>query len=748
MKKWSEQWKTSWYRSLSLLWIMIIALQWISYTEPIWLRQTTASVLLALLAVVLLELLLPLRLIYRALLEAAAVIYIVYRVLLFYGRYLPLNGPAGMREQVTHFVQELHPYIWFALGAWALLLACSYWVTTRARILVFVGANIAAFAALDSFTPAVLWQEVAWTVAACLGWLIANHLRGFQMRYPRGWKYLLNYPLKIVLNAAVICSVIVLVGVNMPVVKPTLTDPYTAWREWRGVGGAVTPGSGALSNVPGADGSGMGSGSASSSGYSNNDQELGGGFNFDYSPVMTVVTDMRTYMRGETRSVYSGQGWSDDDREERGPLRRAEVGEALDNIYASQQTQTLEQTVTIAGGGQYPVIFGGYAVSGITSVNGEADSPGLYWRNSDAELLWEARGGEREYPQSYTITSEVPVIPLVELSGRTFGELYGNGSGLDPYLQLPGDFPERVRELAEEITASAETPYEKALLLQSYLKESFPYNNQPDLTRKQSEDFVESFLFEIQEGYCDYYSTAFVTMARSLGIPARWVKGYAPGQQAEMPENMAMVQGVANNSYSITNADAHSWAEVYFGDYGWMPIEATPGFSAPLLTQNEQLPEDEDVAEEETPEEETPAPAETPSSSGSSNAGLWVTIAAAAVLSAWCGYLLWRHRLDLRFLLLRLRSGGPVTPDRKVIAETERWIRRARRHGMTKEPFETLRESVHRWSTEQPRAGENLKVLLEQFERAKYSPEVIGDKDWKSVYTEALRLRKALRAKV
>src|SRR5690606_12086850 len=49
---------------------------------------------------------------------------------------------------------------------------------------------------------------------------------------------------------------------------------------------------------------------------------------------------------------------------------------------------------------------------------------------------------------------------------------------------------------------------------------------------RQSADFVDSFLFEIQEGYCDYYSTAMVVMARTLGLPARWVKGYVPGESS------------------------------------------------------------------------------------------------------------------------------------------------------------------------------------------------------------------------
>lgn len=348
------------------------------------------------------------------------------------------------------------------------------------------------------------------------------------------------------------------------------------------------------------------------------------------------------------------------------------------------------------------------------------------------------------YPQTYELTSEVPVVPVQELSRQTFEQLYA-GQDNERYLQLPDNFPQRVSNLAGEITASAQTPYEKVALLQQYLQVTFPYTNQPDLTRKRSKDMVESFLFEIMEGYCDYYSTALVTMARSLDIPARWVKGYAPGEQAQLPDNL-MAQGAANNNYTITNADAHSWAEVYFGEYGWVPVEATPGFTVPLLTQSEEQTPEEPVQEEEEAEEPVVEPVQG-DSGNSRNIGAWIVAAAAAVLLLWSGYLLWQHRLRLRFLLQRLRMGRPLTPVQKVVAETERWVRYVRRKGMLKEEHETLREAVGRWSRETPEAAGSFSSLLYLFEQAKYSPDIIKDKDWYSVYTEALQLQRSLKGR-
>ena len=55
-------------------------------------------------------------------------------------------------------------------------------------------------------------------------------------------------------------------------------------------------------------------------------------------------------------------------------------------------------------------------------------------------------------------------------------------------------------------------------------------------------------------------------LARSIGIPARVVTGYAPGNY-DTKLHQQIVRGT----------DAHSWTQVYFADYGWVNFEPTPG---------------------------------------------------------------------------------------------------------------------------------------------------------------------------
>jgi hypothetical protein len=78
---------------------------------------------------------------------------------------------------------------------------------------------------------------------------------------------------------------------------------------------------------------------------------------------------------------------------------------------------------------------------------------------------------------------------------------------------------------------------------------------------------VDFFLFDVQRGYCDYYGSAFVVLARAAGIPARLAIGYAMGSYS-----------YERNCYVVVERDAHSWPEVYFGEYGWIPFEPTAAF--------------------------------------------------------------------------------------------------------------------------------------------------------------------------
>jgi hypothetical protein len=166
---------------------------------------------------------------------------------------------------------------------------------------------------------------------------------------------------------------------------------------------------------------------------------------------------------------------------------------------------------------------------------------------------------------AYEVRSWVPTGTPDQL--RTASEDYPTWI-VDSYLALPESLPPRVGALAQEITADQPTAYDRALALQAYLR-TYPYTL--DLPAPPDDrDVVDAFLFEWQEGYCDYYASAMVVMARSVGLPARLAVGYATG--AYDPET---------DRYYVTQADAHSWPEVYFLHYGWIPFEPTAARPVP-----------------------------------------------------------------------------------------------------------------------------------------------------------------------
>ena len=154
------------------------------------------------------------------------------------------------------------------------------------------------------------------------------------------------------------------------------------------------------------------------------------------------------------------------------------------------------------------------------------------------------------------------------------------------YLALPESVPERVLTLAEEIVANQPTRYDQAKAIETFLR-SYPYTL--DLPAPPADrDVADYFLFDLQTGYCDYYATSMAVLARAIGLPARAVVGYVGGQYDE-----------ETNRYLVTEADAHTWVEIYFGDFGWIPFEPTAAraliddeeLTLPLPPELEQLPE-------------------------------------------------------------------------------------------------------------------------------------------------------------
>ncbi|HEX9745358.1 MAG TPA: transglutaminaseTgpA domain-containing protein [bacterium] len=148
----------------------------------------------------------------------------------------------------------------------------------------------------------------------------------------------------------------------------------------------------------------------------------------------------------------------------------------------------------------------------------------------------------------------------------------------DRYTQLPEsgrtnaedkpsyDFT-RVRAKTYEVTAGKSTVYEKVDAIIRYLKSHYNYSLNPPHGVPAGEDAVDYFLFdwEYKRGHCEYFSTSMAVMCRSIGIPARVVTGYAPGNYS-----------ILTNRYIVQEKNAHAWVEVFWPDIGWVEFDPTP----------------------------------------------------------------------------------------------------------------------------------------------------------------------------
>jgi transglutaminase-like putative cysteine protease len=272
------------------------------------------------------------------------------------------------------------------------------------------------------------------------------------------------------------------------------------------------------------------------------------------------------YWRGLTYDQYTSAGWSTGETEIDGYAGGWRI---LTGTLSAERVVHQEVEVHANLGGLL------HAAGELVTANEEffvarrspGDTFGIY---IDSALL----SGEDDPFQNYWVDAVLPTASEREL--RDAGWEYPQWV-LERYLALPETIPDRVIALARDLTATAPTPYDQALAIESYLR-TFPYTLDVPFP-SAGQDVADYFLFELQRGYCDYYATSMVVLSRAAGLPARLAIGYASG--AYDPDN---------GRYIVTGADAHAWPEIYFPGYGWIEFEPTAGLP-PLERQDEIRPD-------------------------------------------------------------------------------------------------------------------------------------------------------------
>jgi transglutaminase-like putative cysteine protease len=144
---------------------------------------------------------------------------------------------------------------------------------------------------------------------------------------------------------------------------------------------------------------------------------------------------------------------------------------------------------------------------------------------------------------------------------------------IEDYLELPEDTDVAVRNLARDITADGTTRFEKALILESWLRDPREFTYSSEVSTGHSSLDLADWLLDPESrnyrtGYCEQFATAMAVMARTLGLPSRIVLGFTPGD--------VQAQSDGSDVIVVRERNAHAWVELWMDGQGWVRFDPTP----------------------------------------------------------------------------------------------------------------------------------------------------------------------------
>lgn len=268
--------------------------------------------------------------------------------------------------------------------------------------------------------------------------------------------------------------------------------------------------------------------------------------------VLQVEAGRPSYWRMVALDVFDGTTWTTDD------LQLQEAPEASSGVplpgtlldpEALPPERRVTQVFTVLNDVRFPWI-----PMAATAV--ELDLPAPSFR-------YDAVAGVAALPDglragtAYGVLSDVRFPDFEELDRIAFT----TPAPRSPYVQLPDDLPDEIREIARDWTQDEPTAFRKILAIQERLR-TFTYD--ATVAPRDSQDALVRFLTEERRGFCQQFASAMAVLVRSLGYPARVAVGYRQGEER------------GTGQYRVTTDDAHSWVEVQFPSLGWVLFEPTP----------------------------------------------------------------------------------------------------------------------------------------------------------------------------
>jgi transglutaminase-like putative cysteine protease len=330
------------------------------------------------------------------------------------------------------------------------------------------------------------------------------------------------------------------------------------------------------------------------------------------------------------------------------------------------------------------------------------------------------------------VYSVVSTIPDLHPEGLRTAEGTLPSNVVARYTQLPADLPPRDVRLAERITAGASTTYDRVVAVQHWLRTHTVYDlNVP--RDPPGVDAVDEFLFERRRGFCEHIASAMVVLLRAVGVPARFVTGFGPGERNAL-----------TGYFEVREDDAHAWVEVLYPGVGWVPYD--PTFGVPPAHQGSAWFVAPDVLRALGRWLGGLVPA--PVRAAAASAGRAVAVSARVALTGWpwaVAIALLAGALSLLLVRLRGRAHGP--PRSGAAAAFDALTRATGARGVPRRPQHTPTEYLRALGARSPDVVSDAELIVRAFERERFSADPPSRAEVDEAMSAARRVSVALRGR-
>lgn len=274
------------------------------------------------------------------------------------------------------------------------------------------------------------------------------------------------------------------------------------------------------------------------------------------------------YLEGFTYDRFDGHTWTAQVSATPNSFG-ADTALPLDAALLNSTQITTDVTIVVPPEGTKHYIFGPPQPTSFdvaTNIYGSGGGVASAWTQQSPLVMGE----------HYQVVSTQPIAAPADMEAVPY--LQGNGDywQQDPnyplfkayYLQTPTDLSANVLQTARLWTRGTTNPYDALRQLEAHLSNQNVYTYSVDNPPVPSNVDAVDWLLQTRKGYCTYYASAMVVMARLLDIPTRMVNGFSHGHFDPQ-----------RNVWEVDGSDAHSWVQAYLPGFGWVSFDPTPGYS-------------------------------------------------------------------------------------------------------------------------------------------------------------------------